>query len=133
MKKEIVNVPGHKQMMGDDGKPLVPLSPAIIAGGFIYVSGQPPLDHATGELVKGDIQVQSRRVLENLRDVLEASGSSLENVVKTTIFCTNADYFNQVNQVYREYFSEDTPARTFVTVAPWPLDFEIEIECVAIK
>mgnify|MGYP001201459803 FL=1 len=133
MEKKIVNVPGHKQLMDEDGKPLVPISPAVIANGFVYVSGQPPFDYTTGKLVSGDIQVQTRQVLENVKAVLAAAGSSMGKVVKTTVYCTNSGHFSLVNNVYREYFSEDPPARTFVTVASWPMAFDIEIECVAIK
>ena len=132
MEKKIVNVPGHKQLMDEDGKPLVPISPAVIANGFVYVSGQPPLDHTTGKLVSGDIQVQTRQVLENVKEVLAAAGSSMDKVVKTTVYCTNSGHFGLVNNVYREYFSEDPPARTFVTVASWPMAFDIEIECIAV-
>ena len=129
---KIVNVPGHKQLMDEDGKPLVPISPAVIANGFVYVSGQPPFDYTTGKLVFGDIQVQTRQVLENVKEVLAAAGSSMGKVVKTTVYCTNSGHFSLVNDVYREYFSEDPPARTFVTVASWPMAFDIEIECIAV-
>ena len=132
MEKKIVNVPGHKQLTGEDGKPLVPISPAVIANGFVYVSGQPPFDYTTGKLVFGDIQVQTRQVLENVKEVLAAAGSSMGKVVKTTVYCTNSGHFSLVNDVYREYFSEDPPARTFVTVASWPMAFDIEIECIAV-
>ena len=132
MEKKIVNVPGHKQLMDEDGKPLVPISPAVIANGFVYVSGQPPFDYTTGKLVFGDIQVQTRQVLENVKEVLAAAGSSMGKVVKTTVYCTNSGHFSLVNDVYREYFSEDPPARTFVTVASWPMAFDIEIECMTV-
>ncbi|MBN08142.1 MAG: enamine deaminase RidA [Rhodospirillaceae bacterium] len=132
MEMKIVNVPGHKQLMDEDGKPLVPISPAVIANGFVYVSGQPPFDYTTGKLVFGDIQVQTRQVLENVKEVLAAAGSSMGKVVKTTVYCTNSGHFSLVNDVYREYFSEDPPARTFVTVASWPMAFDIEIECIAV-
>ena len=132
MEKKIVNVPGHKQLMDEDGKPLVPISPAVIANGFVYVSGQPPFDYTTGKLVFGDVQVQTRQVLENVKEVLAAAGSSMDKVVKTTVYCTNSGHFSLVNDVYREYFSEDPPARTFVTVASWPMAFDIEIECIAV-
>ena len=75
MEKKIVNVPGHKQLMDEDGKPLVPISPAVIANGFVYVSGQPPFDYTIGKLVSGDIQVQTRQVLENVKEVLAAAGT----------------------------------------------------------
>ena len=81
MEKKIVNVPGHKQLMDEDGKPLVPISPAVIANGFVYVSGQPP-SITQLKLVSGDIQVQTRQVLENVKEVLAAAGSSMDKVVK---------------------------------------------------
>ncbi len=132
MKKEVIKVPGLKTPLGEDGKPLVPISMATRAGDFIFVSGIPPLDYNTGELVQGDILVQTRKSLENIQTILEAAGSSLANVVKTTVYAANAGYYHQINGVYREFFAEDPPARTFVTVGAWPMPFDIEIECVAI-
>ena len=133
MEKEIVDVPGHTRLFDENGKPLIPISPAVIAGDLVFVSGQPPFNHTTGELVLGDIQVQTRRVLENVKEVLEAAESSLDKVIKSTVYCTNSGHFHLVNDIYREYFPVDPPARTFVTVASWPMAFDIEIECVAIK
>ena len=71
-------------------------------------------------------------MLDNLKTVLEASGSSLDKVVKTTVFSANAAYFGRINEIYREYFPEDFPARSFVTVGSWPAPFDVEIECIAI-
>ena len=90
------------------------------------------MDYATGQLIFGDIKVQTRKSLENVQQILEAAGSSLDKAVKTTVYCTNAGYYAQVNEVYREFFSEDPPARTFVAMASWPMPFDIEIECTAI-
>ena len=87
---------------------------------------------ATGKIVSGDIKVQTRQCLENLTTILGAADSSLEKVVKVTIFCANSGYFALVNEVYREFFKQDPPARTFVTVGSWMAAFDIEIECTAI-
>lgn len=111
----------------------VPLSPVVKAGGFVFVSGQPPLDPKTGELIKGDIRIQTRYVLENLKLCLETAGSSLEKVVKCNVYCTNIAYYDTVNEIYAEYFPVDPPARTFVAVASWPWEFDIEIDCVALE
>lgn len=129
MKKEIVRVPGLTDAVATTG---APLSILVKAGEFLYCSGLPPLDPKSGELIKGDIQTQTRAVLEALKYALEHAGSSLDRVVKTTIFITNAAYFKTVNDIYRTYFPNDPPARTFVAMASWPLEFDIEIECVAL-
>lgn len=110
----------------------VPLSPVVKANGFVFVSGLPPLDLVTGELVRGDIVAQTRLSLENVKRALQAAGSSLDKVVKVTVFITNAGHFNAVNEVYREFFPHDPPARTFCTVGSWPWEFDIEIECIAL-
>ncbi len=130
-KKEVVQVP-IKDVMDDKGRRAVPLSRAIKANGFVFVSGIPPYDPQTSRLVGGGIEAQTRRVLENLRITLQAAGSSLERVVKTTVFCSNAAYFTDINEVYREYFPQDPPTRTFVTVGSWPGKFDIEIEAIAL-
>ncbi len=132
MEKEIIEVPAIKRSLGPDGKPLAPLSPAVRAGDFVFVSGQPPMDPVAGGPIVGDIQAQTRQVLENIKTVLEAAGSSLDKVVKATVYCSNSGYFAKVNEIYREYFPQDPPARTFVTVGSWPGAFDIEIECIAI-
>jgi reactive intermediate/imine deaminase len=110
----------------------VPLSAAVRAGDFVFVSGLPPIDQRTGELVRGDIVKQTEQVLENVKATLEAAGSSLDKVVKVTIFITNAAYFNRVNEIYARYFPHNPPARSFVTIGSWPWEFDIEIECIAI-
>lgn len=129
MKKEIVRVPGLTDAVAKTG---APLSILVRAGDMLYCSGLPPLDPKTGEIVKGDIPTQTRAVLDAMKHALEHAGSSLDKVVKTTVFITNAAYFKTVNEIYHEYFPKDPPARTFVPMASWPLEFDIEIECVAI-
>lgn len=129
MKKEIVRVPGLTDAVAKTG---APLSILVKAGDMLYCSGLPPMNPKTGELVKGDIPTQTRAVLDAMKYALEHAGSSMDKVVKTTVFITNAAYFKTVNEIYREYFPNDPPARTFVPMASWPLEFDIEIECVAI-
>lgn len=110
----------------------VPLSAVTKGAGLVFVSGLPPLDLKTGELVRGDIIVQTRHCLENVKAALEAAGSSLEKALKVTVYITNCAYFEDVNRVYAEYFTHEPPARTFVTVGAWPWPFDIEIEAVAL-
>jgi len=110
----------------------IPLSAATSGNGFVFVSGLPPVDWKTGELVRGDILVQTRQSLENVKRALEEAGSSLDKVLKTTIYATNSAYFNDVNRIYAEYFPNDPPARSFVTVGSWPWEFDIEIEAIAL-
>jgi len=97
----------------------------------MFISGQIPIDPETGQVVKGDIAVQTRRVLENLRAVLGAHNFICADVVKSTLFVTDMNQFSIVNQVYAEYFSNDPPARSTVEVARLPMDVPIEIEMVA--
>ena len=96
------------------------------------VSGQPPIDAATGELVKGDIRTQTKIVMENVKLCLETAGTTLDKVVKCNIYVTNIAYYDVVNEIYGRYFPTDPPARTFAAVASWPWEFDIEIECVAL-
>lgn len=110
-----------------------PYSQAIEAGGFIFVSGQIPLIPATGELVEGSVEVQTARVLENLKAILEAAGSSLENVVKTTVYITNMDDFAKVNGIYGQYFQENPPARVCVEVSKLPKGALVEIDVIAAR
>ena len=109
-----------------------PYSQGILAGGFVFCSGQIPLDPATGQLVEGDVGVQTHRVLQNLKAVLEEAGSSLQRVVKTTVFLRDMGDFTAMNAVYGEYFEGDPPARATVQVARLPKDVAVEIDCVAL-
>jgi len=124
----------QKQIIATDKAPgaIGPYSQAIQAGRFLYTSGQIPLDPATGDLVHGDVEVQTKRVLENLKAVLSAAGCSFEDVVKTTVFIKNMENFAKVNGVYGEYFTANPPARSCVEVARLPKDVEVEIELIAL-
>lgn len=108
-----------------------PYSPAVRAGDFVFVSGQIPVDPATGDTVPGDIGVQARRVLDNLELVLRAAGATNADVVKTTIFLTDLADFAAVNAVYAERFPAPHPARATVQVAGLPKGVRVEIEAVA--
>lgn len=129
MKKEIIEVPVLSAAVRALG---VPLSLVTKGAGLVFVSGMPPLDLTTGKLVKGDIEVQTEASLRALRHCLEAAGSSLENVLMVRIYAANAGFYNAINRVYARYFPENPPSRTFVPVASWPMEFDIEIECVAV-
>jgi 2-iminobutanoate/2-iminopropanoate deaminase len=109
-----------------------PYSQAIKAGGFVFVSGQIPIDPQTGEFVSGGVAEQTDRVLKNLSAVLEASGSSLGQVVKTTVFLADMKDFGAMNEVYARFFTAEPPARATVAAAGLPRDARVEIEAVAL-
>ena len=109
-----------------------PYSQAIRAGGFVFVSGQIPIDPATGEFVAGGIGEQTERVLQNLSAVLEAAGSGLDKVVKTTVFLADMKEFAAMNDVYAKFFTGAPPARATVAAAGLPRDARVEIEAVAL-
>ena len=109
-----------------------PYSQAIRAGNLLFVSGQIPLDPATGALVGDDIVAQTRRVLQNLAAILEAAGSSFKQVAKTTVFLQDMNEFAAMNEVYAEFFPAPAPARATVQVARLPKDVKVEIELVAL-
>ncbi|MBK9774500.1 MAG: RidA family protein [Candidatus Obscuribacter sp.] len=120
---EVVSTPKAPQAIG-------PYSQAIKHNGLVFLSGQIPLD-ATGNLVDGGIVEQTRQVLNNIQNVLDAAGSSLTNVLKATVFLKSMDDFAEMNKVYSEFFSEHKPARSTIQVAKLPRDVSVEIEVVA--
>ena len=108
-----------------------PYSQAIKTGGMVFCSGQIPIDPATGEFVSNDVVEQTEQVLKNLTAVLEAAGTNLGNVVKTTVFLADMADFAAMNEVYGRYFNENKPARATVQAAGLPKDARVEIECIA--
>ena len=108
-----------------------PYSQAIRANGFVFLSGQVAIDPATGYIVEGGVTQQTARVLENLKAVLESAGSSLERVVKTTVYLKSMGDFGKMNEIYGRYFPKDPPARSTVEVARLPRDVSVEIDVVA--
>lgn len=125
MEKKIIHTDKAPQALG-------PYSQGVVAGAYLFAAGQVAADPQTGELVSGDISVQTRQALNNLVAVLEAGGSSLDRVVKTTVFLTNLDDFAAMNSVYAEFFPAEPPARTTVQVARLPRGALLEIEAVAL-
>ncbi len=123
-----------RQVVSTDKAPAAigPYSQAIVAGNFVFTAGQIPIDPKTSQLVTGDIQTQTRLVLENLKAVLEAAGTDLAHVVKTTVFLRDMNDFGAMNEVYARYFPKNPPARSAVQAARLPKDVGIEIECVAV-
>jgi 2-iminobutanoate/2-iminopropanoate deaminase len=113
-------------------KAIGPYSQAIKANGFIFISGQIAIDPKTNQLVEGDIRVQTERVLENLKGIVEAAGSSLDRVVKTTVFLKDMGEFTAMNEVYAGFFAKEPPARATVEVARLPRDVRVEIELIAL-
>jgi 2-iminobutanoate/2-iminopropanoate deaminase len=122
----------HRTILSKPLSPNLPFSPAVSFGPFIFLSGIVGRNQATGEISKGDIEEQTRQAMENIRHELARAGSSLENVLKITVFLTDINRFPQMNDAYRAFFSGDTPARTCVAVSALP-DPEalVEIEAVA--
>jgi 2-iminobutanoate/2-iminopropanoate deaminase len=113
-------------------KAIGPYSQAIKTNGFVFVSGQIPLDPRTQQMVEGDIARQTERVLENLKGILEGAGSSLDHVVKTTVYLKDLSDFAAMNEVYGRYFCSAPPARATVEVARLPKDARVEIELIAL-
>ncbi|MBK8315916.1 MAG: RidA family protein [Acidobacteria bacterium] len=113
-------------------KAIGPYSQAIKAGGLVFTSGQIPLDPSTMKVVEGDIQKQTELVLNNLKAVLEAAGTSIDRVVKTTVFLADMNDFAAMNEVYASFFSSNKPARSTVQAARLPRDVSVEIEAIAL-
>lgn len=129
MPKEIVEVPVLSAAVRAMG---VPLSLVTKGGGFVFVSDMPPLDLASGKLVKGDIEAQTEASLAAVAHCLGAAGTSPDQVLMVRIYAANAGFYGAINRVYARHFPENPPARTFVPVASWPMEFDIEIECTAL-
>lgn len=122
-----------RQAVSTESAPLAigPYSQAVRAGDLLFVSGQVPIDPATGRLVEGDIATQTRRVLRNVGAILEAAGASFDHVVRTTVFLTDMDDFAAMNEVYAGCFRSPAPARATVQVSRLPKDARIEIDAIA--
>jgi len=123
MKRSIIQTDKAPQAIG-------PYSQAVKVGDFLFVSGQIPIDPQSGQLVTGDIQMETKQVLENLQAIIREAGATLSDVVKTTIFINDMDNFGLVNEIYGRYFSDDPPARACVEVSRLPKDVNVEIEAV---
>jgi len=123
--REVISTKDGPQAIG-------PYSQAIRANGFVFVSGQIPIDPATQQLIVGDVAAQAERVLKNLSGILKAAGSGLDKVVRATVFIKNMDDFAKVNEVYGRYFSAQPPARSTVEVARLPKDVLVEIDVIAL-
>ncbi len=123
-----------RQVVATDNAPkaIGPYSQAIKANGFVFISGQIALDPATQQLIDGDVAAQTDRVLQNLSAILAAAGSSLAQVVKTTVFLKYMDNFGAMNQVYARYFADAPPARSTVAAAGLPRDVLVEIDVIAL-
>jgi 2-iminobutanoate/2-iminopropanoate deaminase len=128
MKREVIRVEPLSTYL-ENWK--APTSAVTRHGDTIYVSGLPPFDAQTGEVIRAPIERQTETVLEQMKLCLETAGSSLDHVLKCNVYCTNVELFPQVNAVYSRYFPSDPPARIFVNVPAWPGPFDIEIDCVA--
>jgi 2-iminobutanoate/2-iminopropanoate deaminase len=127
-------IPMNKEVVSTENAPkaIGPYEQAIKIGGFVYASGQIPLDPKTGNLVDGDIAVQTRQVMKNLKAVVEAAGSSFERVVKATVFLKNIGDFAAMNEVYGEYLGQAKPVRSTVAVADLPRGALVEIDLIAL-
>ena len=123
-----------KERVQTDGAPkaIGPYSQAIKANGMVFASGQIALDPASGQTVEGGVTEQTERVLNNLRAVLEAAGSSLDQVVKTTVFLADLNDFTSMNEAYGRFFGESPPARSTVEVSRLPRDVRVEIDAIAL-
>ena len=124
--KTIISTPKAPAAIG-------PYSQAVLVNGMLFTSGVIPIDPETNTLVEGDVTVQARQAIGNLKNLIEASGSSMDKVVKTTVFIKDMNDFAKVNAIYAEYFKTDCPARACVEVARLPKDVLVEVEAIAAK
>lgn len=124
-----------KKIIATDNAPAAigPYSQAVEANGTLYISGQIPLDPATGKLVEGDISLQTERVMENIAAILKEAGMTLDNVVKSTVLLKDIGDFKAMNEVYGKYYNTEPPARAAFQVACLPLDVLVEIETIAVR
>lgn len=124
-----------KKIINTDAAPAAigPYSQAVMAGDFLFMSGQLALDPGSGELVAGDVAAQTEQVMENFIAILAAAGLGFANVVKVTIYLKSMNDFKTVNEIYGKYFEDEPPARVTVEVARLPLDVLVEIDCIAYK
>jgi 2-iminobutanoate/2-iminopropanoate deaminase len=112
--------------------PRGPYSPGVRAGDYIFIAGQVPVDVVSGEMVKGDVQAETRQVLKNIKSILESAGSSMSQVVRCGVYLTDGDDFAAMNEVYTEFFGEAKPARSTIIVKALPLkDARVEIDAIA--
>ena len=126
--KQVIEVP----VLSEGARRLgVPLSVVTKANGLIFVSGTPPFDLRTGGIVRGDIEAQTEASLRAVEHCLRAADASLGDVVMVRIYAANAGFYGRINAVYARFFPHDPPSRTFVPVASWPMEFDLEIECIA--
>ncbi|MGH1464791.1 MAG: RidA family protein [Cognatishimia sp.] len=126
--KEIVNLPDLNAALAELN---TPTSLLVRSKDMLYSCGIPPVDIVKQEIIQGDLRTQTTAVMKLMKAALEGAGSNLDKVVKTTIYVTDTAHFAPVNEVYKEFFPKNFPARSFVAVAPWPLPFDVEIDCVA--
>lgn len=123
--KTIISTPKAPAAIG-------PYSQAVLVNGMLFTSGVIPIDPETNTLIQGDVEAQARQAIGNLKNLIEASGSSMEKVVKTTVFIKDMNDFGKINDIYKEFFTSDFPARSCVEVARLPKDVLIEIEAIAV-
>jgi 2-iminobutanoate/2-iminopropanoate deaminase len=126
MKKEILKVPSAPPAKG-------PYSTAVALGSLLFISGQGPVDPASGEFLKGTVEEQAGLVMANLSNILNEAGSSLDQVLKVTLYLSNMDNFSQVNEVYKTFFSGEYPARTCIQAGRLPFDIDVEIDVIAYR
>ncbi len=112
-------------------KPVGPYSQGILVDKWLFIAGQIPIDPSTNELVKGSFRDAVKRVLENIKAIVEAAGGSLDNIVKVTVYLKDIRLFKEFNEVYKEYFKKEPPARVVIEVANIPLNADLEVEAIA--